>query len=343
VSLVPGRDTRILVQGITGREARMFTAESRAYGARIEAGVTPGRGGAHVAETPVYDTVAAACAEHHLDATLISVPPAAAGDAALEAIAAGIPLVVITTERVPARDAARICEAADDAGVRVIGPNSLGVIVPGETRVGSAGGSAAQTARWYTPGRIAVLSRSGGMMTEIAAMLTRAGIGQRVCISIGGDAMVGSSLAQLYTILAADPATDAVVVFGEPGGTQEEELADLLGGNEPIPVVAFIAGGFTDRLQGVRFGHAGSIVRGTAGSPHGKQQRLTAAGAHMAARLDQIPDLVRGALAGRVSRVQPLAEAGGVRHAESLGLEHQQDERRTDPATAHRRSRRSSG
>jgi succinyl-CoA synthetase alpha subunit len=303
MSLIPGHATRILVQGITGREARMFTAESSAYGTTIAAGVTPGRGGTSVADTPVYDTVAAACAEHQIDAALVTVPPSAAADAALEAIAAGIPLVVITTERVPSRDASRIFEEADDAGVRIIGPNSLGIIVPGVTRIGSAGGSAAQTARWYTPGRVAVLSRSGGMMTEIAAMLTGAGIGQRVCISIGGDSMVGSRLADLYTLIAEDSSTDAVVVFGEPGGTQEEELAELLDRPHSVPVVAFIAGGFTDRLQGVRFGHAGAIVRGQAGSPRIKRERLEAAGAYVAARLDQIPALVREALAHDAPRL----------------------------------------
>jgi succinyl-CoA synthetase alpha subunit len=305
---IPGRETQILVQGITGREARMFTAESRAYGAAIVAGVTPGRGGTTVDDTPVYDTVASACAEHRLDATLVSVPPGAAADAALEAISARIPLVVITTERVPLRDTACVCERANAAGVRVIGPNSLGVIVPGETRIGSAGGSASQARRWYTPGHVAVLSRSGGMMTEIAAMLTGAGIGQRVCISVGGDMLVGSSLSELYALVAADPETHAVVVFGEPGGTQEEDLAALLAEKPSVPVVAFIAGGFTDRLQGVRFGHAGSIVHGATGSPRVKRECLGAAGAYIATRLDELPELVRGALAGDL----PLAEASGA-------------------------------
>jgi succinyl-CoA synthetase alpha subunit len=308
VSVIPSRDTRILIQGITGREGRMFTAESRAYGALIEAGVTPGRGGTRVADVPVYDTVAAACSRHHLDAALITVPPDAAADAALEAVAARIPLVVITTERLPARDMARICERADEQGVRVIGPNSLGIIVPGETRIGAAGGEAAQARRSYSAGRVAVLSRSGGMMTEIAAMLTAAGIGQRVCISVGGDAMIGSTLANLYTALASDPGTDAVVVFGEPGGSQEEDLAAVLDGGASLPVVAFIAGRFMDRFQGVRFGHAGSIVHGVAGSPRVKEERLRAAGARVATRLDEIPQLVREAVVGWNAR-RPAAGA----------------------------------
>jgi succinyl-CoA synthetase alpha subunit len=298
VSVLIDERTPILVQGITGREARMFTRESCAYGANVVAGVTPGRGGEDVDGIPVYDTVAEALAEHRIDATLVSVPPVAAGDAALEAVDEGIGLVVITTERIPQRDVARVMEAADARGTTVVGPNSLGVVVPDRSRIGAAGGSAEHARRWYTPGDVAVLSRSGGMMTEIAAMLTVAGIGQRVCVSVGGDAMIGSSFVDLYRALREDPATKAVVVFGEPGGVQEEHLAqhlaDVPGGP---PVAAFITGRFADRMHGVRFGHAAAIVTGTSGSPTRKRQLLTDAGATVAERLDQIPGILSEALA----------------------------------------------
>jgi succinyl-CoA synthetase alpha subunit len=251
-----------------------------------------------VHELPVYDTVDEACLEHQIDASLVSVPPAAAADAALEAIAAGIELVVVTTERMPRRDVACIIEQARDAEVRLIGPNSLGVIVPGATRIGPVGGSAENARRAYTQGSVAVLSRSGGMMTEIAAMLTRAGIGQRICISVGGDAMIGSTFAELYGDLARDPETEAVVVFGEPGGWQEEELASLLSTRSGPPVVAFITGRFTEEIPGVRFGHAAAIVTANAGSPQRKREALADAGALVADRLDQVPELVEAALRG---------------------------------------------
>ncbi|MHB8718148.1 MAG: succinate--CoA ligase subunit alpha [Candidatus Dormibacteria bacterium] len=295
--LLHGR-TPILVQGITGREARMFTSQAREYGANIVAGVTPGKGGDNVDGIPVYDTVREAVEHHRIEATLVSVPAVAAADAAIEAVAAGIPLLVITTERMTCRQVSAVLDEADAAGVTVIGPNSLGIMVPGETRIGAVGGSADQARRWYLPGRVAILSRSGGMMTEIAALLTQAGIGQRICISVGGDPLIGSSFAQLYDQLAAEPSIDAIVIFGEPGGTQEEELARRLQERPGrCPVVAFVAGRFADRMHGIRFGHAAAIVNGSSGSPGRKREVLAAAGALVADRLDDVPILLRQATA----------------------------------------------
>ena len=289
--------TRILVQGITGREAATFTAESLEYGANIVAGVTPGKGGMSIHNVPVFDTVRQAVTSHPVDATVISVPPSFAKDAALEAIASGIGLVVIVTERIPRQDVVAILEVATANNTQIVGPNSLGVISPGQSRLGMAGGSANAVRRAYKPGRVGVVSRSGGMMTEIANMLTQAGIGQSTCISIGGDPIVGSTILDLLPMFETDPDTDALVMFAEPGGSVEERLADQITEQGiTIPIVAFVAGRFADEMQGVRFGHAGAIVEGDKGSPAGKIKALRAAGVIVADNLSDIPVLVNEAL-----------------------------------------------
>ncbi|MBI3733017.1 MAG: succinate--CoA ligase subunit alpha [Chloroflexi bacterium] len=293
MSILVSADTQILIQGITGREAATFAQESIAYGAKVVAGVTPGKGGTRAGPVPVFDTVAQAQAQFRLDASVISVPAPFVKDAALEALAHGIRLVVIITERVPRHDVVFILEEAAQTGARVIGPNSLGLIVPGETRVGMCGGSASAARRAYTRGRVAVLSRSGGMTTEIASLLTMAGLGQSVAVSLGGDPIIGSTYLDLLPLLEADPQTDALVLFAEPGGVMEEQLAEhLMQCPTRLRVAAFVAGRFAERMQGVRFGHAGSIVEGTRGSPQRKIERLTAAGVRVAQKLSEIPQLL---------------------------------------------------
>jgi succinyl-CoA synthetase alpha subunit len=293
MAILANRDTRILIQGITGREAVTVAQESIAYGARVVAGVTPGKGGTHVGAVPVFDTIAQAQAHTRIDASVISVPAPFVKDAAREALAYHIKLIVIVTERVPRHDIVTVLAEARQMGARIIGPNSLGLIVPGETRVGMCGGSADATRRAYTRGRVAVLSRSGGMTTEIANLLTMAGIGQSTAISLGGDPIIGSTYLDLLPLFEADPETDALVLFAEPGGTMEERLAEhLLAQPSRLRIVAFVAGRFAERMQGVRFGHAGSIVEGNQGSPQQKIVRLREAGVRVATRLDEIPSLV---------------------------------------------------
>ena len=290
-------DTRVLVQGITGREAATFTAESIRYGTRIVAGVTPGKGGLKVHDVPVFDTVAAALEEQPSRATIISVPPRAARAAAYEALDSGLRLLVVVTERMPRLDVVAMLEHARDKGARVIGPNSLGVISPHRSRIGMCGGSADAVRQAYSPGSVGVVSRSGGMMTEIADLLTQSGIGQSTCVSIGGDPIVGSTFLDLLPLYEADSETKAVVLFCEPGGTMEEQLAEHVRTRPSrLPLVAFVAGRFADRMQGVRFGHAGAIVEGTRGSPAGKMEVLRKAGVRVAEKLSQIPKLVRQAL-----------------------------------------------
>jgi succinyl-CoA synthetase alpha subunit len=292
--------TRILVQGITGREASTFTGESLRYGACIVAGVTPGKGGQTAHGVPVFDTVAAAMQAAPTNAAVIAVPARLVLEAALEALENGQKLLVIVTERVPRRDVIAILERAAACGARVVGPNSLGVISPGRTRIGMAGGAAADVRRAYGQGPVGIISRSGGMMTEIASQLTQAGIGQSTCVSIGGDPIVGSTFLDLLPLFETDPETRALVLFCEPGGTMEEQLADHLR-QQPsrLPIVAFIAGRFADHMQGIRFGHAGAMVEGERGSPAGKGRALRAAGVRVAEKLSQVPELVRTALAER--------------------------------------------
>ena len=242
----------VLVQGITGREASRMVVDSLAYGSNIVAGVTPGKGGQRVHGIPVYDTVAAAVEEHRATISVISVPPPAVLDAALESFDAGMLLCLIMTERVPQLDTSKLQVAARRAGCTVIGPNSLGLIRPGIAKLGPVGGRVDNGAPLvYAGACVAVLSRSGGMTTEIASYLTSRGIGQSIAIGVGGDAIVGSNFTELIELLEADPATDAVVIYGEPGGAAEEQLAARLQQKPSrLRIVAFLSGRFVDDLEG---------------------------------------------------------------------------------------------
>jgi len=279
----------ILVQGITGREASAMVEDALAYGSRIVAGVTPGKGGQQVHGVPVYNSVAEAQGRHGPAVTVISVPAPAVLGAALEAFAGGITLCLIMTERVPRLDTSRLLVAARQAGCTVIGPNTLGLIRPGVAKLGTIGGRVDNVRRSFTPGRTAVLSRSGGMTTEIASFLTSRGIGQSIAIGVGGDSIIGSNFTDLIDLLENDPGTDAVVIYGEPGGGSEEQLADRLR-RQPsrLRINAFLSGRFVDDLEGVRFGHAAVIVEGGRGSVRGKAAALRAAGVFVAETFDEI-------------------------------------------------------
>jgi succinyl-CoA synthetase alpha subunit len=282
-----------MIQGITGREASIFTLDSLEYGARIVSGVTPGKGGNFVHGVPVFDTVAEARKARPCDATVISVPSPFVRDAAFEAIASGIKLLVIVTENVPRADTVMVLEQAEKANARVIGPNCLGIISPGRTRIGMCGGAADYARIAFSPGNIGIISRSGGMTTEIANLLTGAGAGQSTCVSIGGDPIVGSSFVDLLPLFEEDPETKGLVLFCEPGGIMEERLADHLKHHGTrLPIIAFIAGRFTDQMKGTRFGHAGAIVEENRGSPIMKTKALGDAGVKVALKLRDIPQLV---------------------------------------------------
>ena len=302
MGILVDESTRIIVQGITGREATTLTRQSLDYGAKIVAGVTPGKGGSRVYDVPVYDTIGQALADHRADVSIISAPAAAVRDAALEAIGNGLRLILIITERIPRQDVAEVLAFARLAGTRIIGPNSLGLIVPGRVKIGMIGGPAADVRRAYTPGPVAVLSRSGGMTTEIANLLSQNGIGQSCCISVGGDPIVGSTFSDLLPLLEEDQATEAVVIYGEPGGGAEEALADLVTARRlRLPILAFIGGRFVDQMQGQRFGHAAVMVEGNRGSAAGKIVALRRAGIIVADRLSDVPTLVAQALHRRMT------------------------------------------
>jgi succinyl-CoA synthetase alpha subunit len=294
MAILADQNTKVLVQGITGREAASFTHDMLEYGTQVLAGVTPGKQGQEIFGVPVYDTVRTAMEKHGCDASVISVPPAMVKEAALEAIEHGIKLAVIVTERVPRRDVIEILESADENGARVIGPNTLGLISPHMVRLGMAGGPVEDVKKAYMPGNVGVLSRSGGMTTEIANLLTTNGIGQSTCISIGGDLVVGSNFLNLIPLFNADPDTKAVVLFCEPGGVIEEALCEYIVREKvELPIVAFIAGRFVDDMPGVRFGHAATIVEGEKGSAKGKISLFKESGIRVAENFSDIVPILK--------------------------------------------------
>jgi succinyl-CoA synthetase alpha subunit len=302
--------TTFIVQGITGREAVNLTRECLDYGkgARIVGGVTPGRKGRDVHGVPVFDTVEQAV-DHHggpMTGSVVTVPPAFTKDAVFEALAHGIALIVIVTERIPRRDVAEMVELAEQYGARIIGPNCLGIIVPDVIKMGGIGGPAKDAAKAYTPGPVGVMSRSGGMTTEISSTLTAAGLGQSTAVSIGGDAIIGSTYRELMPLFEQDGETQAIVIYTEPGGRMEAELASYVTENESgnrsrLPIVAFMAGKFMDEMPGMSFGHAGTIVEGKADTAAEKIERLREAGIAVAEEIAEIPGLVQERLGGRVS------------------------------------------
>jgi succinyl-CoA synthetase alpha subunit len=298
VSILISKDTAFLVQGITGREAVNLTRENLDYGAKIVGGVTPGRAGRDVYGVRVYDCVRDVVAAHGpVEGSIISVPPGFTKDAAFEALENGVKLIVIVTENIPRKDVAQMVELARLRDARIIGPNCLGIISPDEAKMGGVGGPAANTRQAYTRGPIGVMSRSGGMTTEIASTLTAAGLGQSTCVSIGGDAIVGTTYAELMPLFEADPETRAIAIYSEPGGRMEAELAEWIHTHASrLPVVAFMAGRFMDEMQGMRFGHAGTIVEGREDTTAEKITRMEAAGIAVAERIEQIPELLRAKL-----------------------------------------------
>ncbi|MFQ5415861.1 MAG: CoA-binding protein [Myxococcota bacterium] len=298
MSILISADTTFIVQGITGREAVNLTRENLDYGAKIVGGVTPGRAGRDVYGVPVYDCVRDITAKARVDGSVVCVPPRFTRDAVFEALENGIKLIVVVTERIPRREVAQMVELANLRGARIIGPNCLGLISPGEAKMGGIGGPAANTRTAYSPGPVGVMSRSGGMTTEIANTLTAAGLGQSTAASIGGDAIIGTTYAELMPLFEADPQTKAIAIYSEPGGRMEAELAEWVATSDSrLPIVAFMAGRFMDEMPGMRFGHAGTIVEGKADTTADKIERMRAAGIAVAERIEEIPELIAQRLA----------------------------------------------
>ncbi len=262
--------TRVVVQGITGKEGSFHTHHCQEYGTKVVAGMTPGRGGTRVDGVPVFDTVGQAVRETGANTSLIFVPGSFAADAILEAASEGIQLIVCITEGIPVRDMIRVREAMKDSPARLIGPNCPGVITPGKCKVGIMPGPV------HRPGPVGVISRSGTLTYEVVDQLTRRGIGQSTCVGIGGDPIVGSGFVELLPLFQEDPETGAVVLIGEIGGTAEEEAAAFIRAHFEKPVVAFIAG--QTAPPGRRMGHAGAIISGGKGTAAEKLRSLETSG-----------------------------------------------------------------
>jgi len=273
VAVLVGKNTRLLVQGITGKEGTFHTAQAVAYGTNVVAGVTPGKGGQKVDGIPVFDSVDKAVAETGANASVIFVPPPFAADAVMEAAAAGVPLVVCISEGIPTLDMVRVWNFLQGRRTRLIGPNCPGIITPGECKIGIMPGHI------HIPGPVGVVSRSGTLTYEAVGQLTSLGIGQTTCVGIGGDPIVGTNFIDMLRLYQADDRTEAIVMIGEIGGTAEEEAAAFVKENVTKPVVSFIAG--QTAPPGRRMGHAGAIISGGKGTAAEKMKALREAGIHV--------------------------------------------------------------
>lgn len=293
MSILVNEKTKVLVQGITGKEGAKVTQQMQNYGTKVLAGVTPGKGGQEVHGVPVYNSVKEAMENHPaINTSLISVPNFAVLGAMEEAIEAKIPLINVFTEHVPVQDSAKMIALAQKNGVKVVGPSSMGIISPGIGKVGQIGGEDPRGV--FRKGSVGVISKSGGMSSEVSWILTQAGLGQSTVIGIGGDMLEGSTFADLLLEFEKDPQTESVVIFGEIGGTYEEDAAEIIkSGKFTKKVVAFISGLFAETLpSGTKLGHAGAIVYGDKGSYKSKIKSLTDAGVIIAKTPDEIPSLL---------------------------------------------------
>ncbi|MEM0382459.1 MAG: succinate--CoA ligase subunit alpha [Nitrososphaerota archaeon] len=293
MAILVDRNTRVLVQGITGRQGSFHTEQMLRYGTRVVAGVTPGKGGSEVHGVPVYDSVEEAVRRHpEINASIIFVPAAGAVDACYEAIEAGIGLLVPITEGIPTHWTMQLVRYASLRGVRIIGPNTPGVISPGECKLGIMPGSV------FTRGPVGIISRSGTLTYEIAQNLTEKGIGQSTCVGIGGDAIVGTGFIEILELMARDPETRCVVLIGEIGGDAEERVAEyVVRENYPKPLVAYVAG--RTAPPGKRMGHAGAIISLGVGDALTKMRRLREAGVRVAETPGEVAALVEEALRAR--------------------------------------------
>jgi succinyl-CoA synthetase alpha subunit len=286
VSIFIDQGTKLVVQGITGRDGSFHARQMIEYGTKVVAGVTPGKGGQKFeGQVPIFNTVADAVRETGANTSVIYVPPPFAADAMMEAAEAGVKLIVCITEGVPVLDMTRVYPFVQEKGARLIGPNCPGLITPGKAKVGIIPG------RICTPGPVGVVSRSGTLTYEVVYLLTRAGIGQTTCVGIGGDPINGTNFIDCLKAFEADPETKAVAMMGEIGGTDEQEAADFVKKHMKKPVVGFIAG--QTAPPGRRMGHAGAIISGSAGTAAEKLQKFEEAGMGIARRPKDFVELVQ--------------------------------------------------
>jgi succinyl-CoA synthetase alpha subunit len=289
MSIFIGRQTRLLVQGITGRDGSFHTRQMMEYGTQVVAGVTPGKGGQQFEGTvPVFNTVADAVRATGANTSVIYVPPGGAAGAIYEAADAGIEFIVCITEGVPVMDMTRVMPFVRDRGARLLGPNCPGLITPGESKVGIIPGNIC------APGRVGLVSRSGTLTYEVVNHLTKNGIGQSTCVGIGGDPIIGTNFIDCLRAFQDDPGTDAIVMMGEIGGTDEQNAAEFVRQYVSKPVVGFIAG--QTAPKGRRMGHAGAIISGSSGTAEEKMQAFEAAGIAVMKRPVDVVELVKAKL-----------------------------------------------
>ena len=288
MSILIDENTRLLVQGITGGEGSFHAQRCMEYGTKVVAGVTPGKGGTQYLGVPVFNSVERAMADAGANASLMFVPPAFAADGILEAIDAGMPLIVCITEGIPVTDMVKVHSYLKGRPTRLIGPNCPGVISPGKCKAGIMVGEI------HRPGSVGVVSRSGTLTYDVVAQLTSLGIGQSTSVGIGGDPLPGSTFVDILRLFEEDEDTKAVVLIGEIGGTLEQEAAEFIKSEMTKPVVAFIAG--STAPPGRRMGHAGAIITGTAGKASEKIKALSAAGATIAANPAEVGLTTKGVL-----------------------------------------------
>jgi len=287
MSILIDSSTRVIVQGITGREGQFHAHNMKAAGTNVVGGVTPGKGGLSAEDVPVFDTVAQAKAATDANATCIFVPPAGAADAIMEAASAGIELIVCITEGVPVIDMTKAMLVVREKGARLIGPNCPGLCTPGQGKIGII------PYQIFTPGPIGFISRSGTLTYEVVSLLTEAGMGQSTCIGIGGDPIIGSTFVDYLKLFESDPGTSVIVMCGEIGGSDEEDAAEYIK-TMSKPVVAFVSG--RTAPPGKRMGHAGAIISGNTGTAQGKVAALQAANVPVADTIFDIPELVKKVL-----------------------------------------------
>ncbi len=286
MSILVNKDTRVLVQGITGREGAFHSEQMLAYGTKVVAGVTPGKGGewACGGKVPVFDTCKSAVDSTGANCSLIYVPARFAADAMFEAADSGAPLIVCITEGVPVQDMMRVRNYLDQKGVRLVGPNCPGLLTPGEAKVGIIPGHIAK------PGSVGIVARSGTLTYEVIHAITQSGMGQSTCVGIGGDPVSGTNFIDALAMFEDDPKTDRVVMIGEIGGNDEEKAAEFIADHMTKPVVAFIAG--QTAPPGKRMGHAGAIVEGGSGLASDKIKALENARVKVAKHPEEIPSLL---------------------------------------------------
>ncbi|GIU81367.1 MAG: succinate--CoA ligase subunit alpha [Acidobacteria bacterium] len=296
MAILVDKNKKVIVQGITGREGAVRTKLMIDYGTKVIGGCTPGKGGQEVYGLPVFDTVKEACEKlGKIDVSVVFVPAPRVKEAAIEAMEAGIPLVALIADRVPLYDVLEICEVADEREAKFIGPNTVGVMSPEKAVIGMMGGNAQTAKSWFYSGNVGIVSRSGGLSASTGYYLCQAGVGISTICHVGGDSVVGLTIPEVVRLFEKDEETHLIVIIGEIGGLQEEQVAELVENGEiKKPIVAYIGG--KSAQSGTRYSHAGAIIEGERGTWQSKVEKLRAVGVEVVEKFNQIPEKVKEVL-----------------------------------------------